>query len=78
MKFSEMTYERPDGEALVKELSGLTGRIKEAKSGEEQFAIHKEYYKLFGHFMTAQALVEIRHSADSTDEFYEKENDFFD
>ena len=73
-----MTYERPDGEALVKELSGLTGRIKEAKSGEEQFAIHKEYYKLFGHFMTAQALVEIRHSADSTDEFYEKENDFFD
>lgn len=73
-----MPYERPDGEALVKELSKLTGRIKEAKSGEEQFAIHKEYYKLFGHFMTAQTLVEIRHSADSTDEFYEKENDFFD
>ena len=78
MKFSEMNYERPNREALLKQLSELTDRIRNAKSGEEQFAIHKEYYKLYGHFITANALVEVRHSIDSTDEFYEKENDFFD
>lgn len=73
-----MKYERPDKEELLKQLSELTDRIKNAKSGEEQFAVHKEYYKLIGHFLTASALVEVRHSIDSTDEFYEKENDFFD
>ena len=78
MKFSDMKYERPDKEELLKQLSELTDRIKNAKSGEEQFAVHKEYYKLIGHFLTASALVEVRHSIDSTDEFYEKENDFFD
>ena len=78
MKFSDMKYERPDKEELLKQLSELTDRIKNTKSGEEQFAVHKEYYKLIGHFLTASALVEVRHSIDSTDEFYEKENDFFD
>lgn len=78
MKFSDMKYERPDKEELLKQLSELTDRIKNAKSGEEQFAVHKEYYKLIGHFLTASALVEVRHSIDSTDEFYEKENNFFD
>ena len=73
-----MKYERPDKEELLKQLSELTDRIKNTKSGEEQFAVHKEYYKLIGHFLTASALVEVRHSIDSTDEFYEKENDFFD
>ena len=35
MKFSEMKYERPDREELLKQLSELAGRIKDAKSGEE-------------------------------------------
>ena len=45
MKFSDMKYERPDKEELLKQLSELTDRIKNTKSGEEQFAVHKEYYK---------------------------------
>ena len=78
MKFSEMKYERPDREELLKQLSELAGRIKDAKSGEEQFEIHKEFYKIYEHFVTARALVEVRNAIDTTDEFYEKENDFFD
>ena len=78
MKFSEMKYERPDREKILKQLSELAGRIKAAKSGEEQFEIHKEFYKIYEHFITARALVEVRNAIDTTDEFYEKENDFFD
>ncbi len=78
MKFKDMPYERPDINSLEKEIEKLIERQKNAKSGEEQFKINKDFYKLRKDFETAYNIAYIRHDADNTDEFYEKENDYFD
>ena len=78
MKFTEMKYERMDTEVLVAKANELIEKIKQAKSGEEVFGIHKEYYKLANDFMTNFTLAHIRHDIDTTDEFYDKENEFYD
>ena len=78
MKFTEMKYERMDTEVLVAKANELIEKIKQAKSGEEVFGIHKEYYKLANDFMTNFTLAHIRHDIVTTDEFYDKENEFYD
>ena len=78
MKFNEMKYTRPDIEQVKKEYAELTKRMENATSGEEQWEIHQEYYKLSEHVNTQAVIAEIRHDVDMTDEFYENENDFWD
>ena len=78
MKFQDMQYTRISQEELEKGFEDLIRRQKEAKSGQEQFEIHREYYRFYGHIETMFVLCSIRHSVDTTDEFYEKENDYCD
>lgn len=78
MKFSEMPYKRIDIEKFKENFGMLMTRTDNAKSGEEQFDIHKEYYNLIGNYFTQMILAQIRNSIDVTDEFYEKENDYYD
>lgn len=78
MKFSEMPYKRIDMDEVEKKYKEIIERTEAATSGEEQFRIHQEYYKFVGDVMTTVTLAQIRHSIDTADEFYEKENDFYD
>lgn len=78
MKFSEMPYERIDMDQVEKKFKDIIERTKNAKSGEEQFTIHKEYYALNDDIQTNMTLAYIRHDIDTTDEFYEKEQNFYD
>ena len=78
MKFSEMPYTRVDMQELEKAYQNLTDRAKNAKSGEELFAVHQEYYQVTGEANTNYTIASIRHDIDTTDEFYEKENDYYD
>ena len=78
MKFSEMPYKRIDMEEVEKEYKSIIERTKNAKSGEEQFEIHREYYKFTADVQTSMELAMIRHDIDTTDEFYEKESNFYD
>ena len=78
MKFSEMPYERIDMEEVKKTYRDIIDRTKAAASGEEQFEIHREYYKFSDNIRTSMELAMIRHDIDTTDEFYEKESDFYD
>ncbi len=78
MKFSEMPYERLDFEKVKAEFAELEKALDAAKSGEEQFEVHKRYYKLRGHIESLYTIAHIRHDIDMTDEFYDKEHDFFD
>ena len=72
MKFKDMPYERIDFEKAKEELAGLIQALKEAKSGEEQFEIHKKYYALTDLVSTQATLCSIRHSIDTTDKFYQE------
>lgn len=78
MKFSEMPYKRVDMDEVEKKYRDIIDRTKKASSGDEQFEIHKEYYKFSGDVETNITLASIRHGIDTTDEFYEKENDYCD
>ncbi len=78
MKFSEMPYSRVDIKEAENGMKSIIERSKAAGSGEEQFGIHKEYYKLMRDVETNMVLASVRHSIDTTDEFYEKENDYYD
>ena len=78
MKFSQMPYSRIDMDAVRRDMKDLTERLDRAKSGEEQFQIHQEYYRITDHIMTLMTLAEIRHDIDMTDEFYRREQDYYD
>ncbi len=42
MKFSEMPYERPDKEALMKEIAELTEALRNAKNYEEARTLYRQ------------------------------------
>lgn len=78
MKFMDMPYERVDFEGVEKEFLALMEEFKKAKSGEEQFGVHEKFYGLCDCFMTNITIAQIRHDIDTTDEFYSKEQDYYD
>ena len=78
MKFSEMTYTRPDPEALKKQLTDLIERLKNAKSYEEARAVFLEEEEVSKIAETMGTLASVRHSIDTRDEFYDSENTFWD
>ena len=77
MKFSEMPYTRPDTEALKQQMQALTDALKTAPDYETARALFLQQQELEKHLSTAGTLVEIRHSIDTRDAFYEAESDFF-
>lgn len=73
MKFSEMTYERPDFASVKEQLADLTRRLQAAESYEEAKAIFLEEDTLEKHVETQMTLAHIRHTINTEDEFYDSE-----
>lgn len=78
LKFKDYKYERPDMEKLEKQFDELLEKFDNAESFEAQDQIMNEINSLRNEFETMATLVHIRHTIDTTDKFYEKENDFID
>ena len=78
MKFQDMPYERVNVEDVTAQFAALEKAFDEASSGEEQFAVHQRYYTLTDHIYTQMTLAHIRHDIDVTDEFYSREQDYYD
>ena len=78
MKFSEMTYTRPDPKAVIKETQDLTARLAAAKSYAEAKAVFLEYEEKEKVLDTMSTLAYIRHTIDTRDEFYDGEIEFWD
>ena len=78
MKFKDMPYERVDFTQVEKEMKELTMALGQAASGEEQFEVHKKYYALTDRVNTLMTIAMIRFSGDTTDEFYTKEQEYYD
>lgn len=78
MKFEEFKYERPDiklAQTKMKELTDIIGSDCEVKT--ELKAIY-DVFKLMDELDTLENIASIRNAVDTTDEFYEKEQEFFD
>ena len=78
MKFKDMPYERVDFAQVEKEMQELMAAFDQAASGEEQFEIHKKYYDLSDRVNTLMTIAMIRFNGDTSNEFYTKEQEYYD
>ncbi len=77
MKFSEMLYERPDEEDLIRRIKELTQNLKDAENYAAARAVFLEMDKLERHVETMGTLASIRNSLDSRDAYYDEERKFW-
>ena len=75
-KFSELEYTRPSIENTKKELNVFTERLKKADTFEEANAIYLEFDKFTSGISDLATIVEVRHTIDTSDKFYDEENEF--
>lgn len=78
MKFCEMAYSRPDIEALKTKIGVLKEKIENATNAEEIISFYDEVSAISEEYSTMGSLAYVRHTIDTKNEFYDKENDFFD
>ena len=77
MKFSEMLYQRPDREAVLRQWADLTRRLREADSYADAKHMFLEKEELGKHLETQETLAQIRHTIDTRDPFYDGEVQFW-
>lgn len=78
MKFHEMPYVRPNLEKIKEDSAAILERIRSAASAEEQLAAYMDYEEQRKEVDTACTLAYVRHTINTKDSFYERENDFAD
>lgn len=78
MKFNDYRYERIDLKATEEQFKKLIEGFSSAESVEEQIKYMDEIINLRNHVDTMITLVSIRHSVNTEDEFYDKENEYCD
>ena len=75
-KFKDIQYTRPDCEAFQKLAEENAEKIKNAVSYSEAKKIFLEFDKAESEFFDMGNIAYIRHTIDTSDEFYDKENEF--
>ncbi|WHY17208.1 M3 family oligoendopeptidase [Paenibacillus sp. G2S3] len=78
MKFDDYRYERPDVEKFKQDFNALLKDLNDTSPLEVQKASVTAINKLRNEFDTMQTLVSVRHSINTTDEFYKTEQEFMD
>ncbi len=78
MKFSEMSYTRPDLTKMESDFNALLTRFSAAQNAEEQKEVIARINELKNEFSTYSSIASVRNSIDTTNKFYEAEQDFFD
>ena len=78
MKFNEMAYSRPNIDTLSSELNTIKEQLENAKDPDQQIKAYDKADKIIRGYQTMGSLAYVRHTINTKDEFYDKENDFFD
>ena len=78
MKFHDFPYQRPEIDSFVKDFEILLTAFENSNSFEEQSTSFEKINQMREDFSSMNNLCRIRHSIDTRDDFYEKENTFFD
>jgi M3 family oligoendopeptidase len=77
MKFSDYKYERPDLDLYKKQMEDLLATLDSGVTLDEELQVIQEVFDLQDELSTMGGLVSTRNSINTTDEFYEKEQEFF-
>jgi M3 family oligoendopeptidase len=78
MNFDDFEYIRPEIEFLSIRFNDLVEQFEEAKSKKDQGRLMDEIGELRTEFDSMYNICSIRHTVNTKDEFYEKENEYFD
>ncbi|MFL0267293.1 M3 family oligoendopeptidase [Candidatus Clostridium radicumherbarum] len=78
MKFNDYQYIRPDIKKIDVNFNTLLKAFNNAGSFQEQDSIMEKITKLRSDFDSMAQIVSIRHTIDTTDKFYDAEQDYFD
>lgn len=75
-KFSDMTYERPDMDAMKELLEETCGRARISTDAEDVMSGVYDYYNAYDWFTTMYTLADIYYSADLTNKEYQREYEY--
>ena len=78
MKFNEMTYTRPDIDALLARCRELAAKAAAAPDGDSLVRLYYEQSEAFAEYNTAANLANIHYTCDTRDAYWKAEQDFFD
>ena len=78
MKFSQMQYTRPELSEVKKELTALIEAFEQSDTPDCAIDAYMSADRLMDHVGTMGAIAYIRHTIDTTDEFYDAEQSYFD
>lgn len=78
MTFKDYKHQRPDINQVTDQMQKLIEDFNAAKTFEIQDSVMESINEIRRDFDTMDSLVNIRHTIDTTDEYYEKENDYMD
>ena len=78
MKFNEMTYTRPDIDALLARCRELATKAAAAPDGDALVRLYYEQSEAFAEYNTAANLANIHYTCDTRDAYWKAEQDFFD
>jgi M3 family oligoendopeptidase len=78
MKFADYVYERPDIKALEQRFDELLDQFQGASDVNQQNEVMEKINHLRSGFESMAEIAQIRHTIDTNDEQYKKEQDFFD
>jgi len=78
MNFKNFEYKRPILETFEKSFKTLLDYFSKASNVEEAINLFAQIGKLRSEFMTMYNIAHVRHTIDTTNEFYEKEQAYFD
>lgn len=78
MKFSQIKYERPDLDQLAGQFNALMETFRQTAAAKAQMEVIDEIYRLRSHFETMSNVASIRHTIDTSDPFFEAEQEYFD
>ena len=78
MKFNEMTYTRPDIDALLARCWEVAATAAAAPDGDALVRLYYEQSEAFAEYNTAANLANIHYTCDTRDAYWKAEQDFFD
>ena len=78
MKFSELKYERLPYEDMKNTYETFLARLSQCRDADEFMGVFDELNTFRGHVSSMQTLAQVRHTIDTSDEYYDKENEYWD
>ena len=78
MKFSEFKYEHLDYEDLKKQFEEYLDKASRCDNAKDFLEVFEQINKFRGHVSTMGTICSIRHTINTADEYYDKENEYWD